>query len=623
MKKQIKDIKILQSWVVLLIDMAVSMIATLFSLFIIDIFMEQPITLRVIWISELICIGCSIIPFYFLHTYKKVIRHSGLKDVLLLGTASIIKNILFFAVTYLLWKDYTTMEILGFGCVVDFLITFMLLVGVRAVMMYVYDRLRADFVKNSNGDNILIYGIGIKSVALLNFFTKSQFYNVVGFLAYDTKDPHLKIEDYNVYGFTKKEDLDDILNTRKVRYVIFPTYSDLAKEKNRLVKFSQENGIKMLISPNIDQVSPNNGVLKLGIREIKIEDLLGRNEIEIDMTKIAGDYAGKTVLVTGAAGSIGSEICRQLAKNASLKKLIMLDAAETPLHELRLSMEEKFGKNGIELVPMIADVRLVSRLDYIFNKHKPEVVFHAAAYKHVPLMEENPCEAVFVNVVGTRNVADMAVKYGAEKFVMISTDKAVNPTNVMGATKRMAEMYVQSYNSATKFITTRFGNVLGSNGSVIPRFREQIVKGGPLTVTSSEINRFFMSIPEACRLVLMAASIGDGGEIMVFDMGEPVKIIDLATKMIELAGYRPGIDIKIEITGLRAGEKLYEEVLNDAETTIPTEIPKIKIAKVRESDHDKAGEAIGVLEQLARKVDIQGTIKKLKEMVPEFDHKEN
>jgi FlaA1/EpsC-like NDP-sugar epimerase len=616
--KRFGDVKILQSWVVLVIDMLLSLLATIISVLIVDLFVDYTISFKIIGICFSVSIVSSIIPFLLLHTYRKVIRHSGLKDILLLGYASLFKSALFFIITFFLSYKIGTLNDLIFNCMVDFFLTFMFLVVFRASALSVYDRLRAELVKNINGDNVLIYGIGIKSVALLNFFNKSQFYNVAGFLAYDSKEKYLKIEQYNVYCFTKKEDLNGILTKKNVRYVIFPTYSDLLNEKNRLVLYAQQNGVKMLISPNIDQVNPNNGVLKLGIREIKIEDLLGRDEIQIDMDRITDNFSGKTVLVTGAAGSIGSEICRQLIKT-HIKKLIMLDAAETPLHNLRLNMEDKYG-GTVEFVPIIADVRLLSRLDFIFNKHRPDIVFHAAAYKHVPLMEENPCEAVFVNVVGTKNVADISEKYNVGKFIMISTDKAVNPTNVMGATKRVAEMYVQSMTGKTKFTTTRFGNVLGSNGSVIPRFREQIEKGGPLTVTSEEINRFFMSIPEACRLVLEAATIGVGGDILVFDMGEPVKIIDLATKMIELAGYRPGEDIKIKITGLRPGEKLFEEVLNDLETTLPTSNKKIRIAKVRESDNLSVSKQIEEFDKLVRKVEIPETIALLKKMVPEFIH---
>ena len=339
------------------------------------------------------------------------------------------------------------------------------------------------------------------------------------------------------------------------------------------------------------------------------------------------EFCDKVVLVTGAAGSIGSELCRQLAQ-MKIKQLVMFDSAETPLHNVRLEFEKSYP--GLDFVPVIGDVRVKDRLRMIFELYHPQIIFHAAAYKHVPLMEENPCEAVLVNVIGSRQVADMALKYGAEKMIMVSTDKAVNPTNVMGASKRLAEIYVQSLGYAvkegkvqgnTRFITTRFGNVLGSNGSVIPHFKEQIENGGPVTVTHPEIIRFFMTIPEACRLVMEAATMGKGNEIFVFEMGKAVKIVDLATRMIELAGYKPGDDIKIEFTGLRPGEKLYEEVLSDKENTIPTNNKKIKIAKVRRYEYEEVRSVYIELEQLSRSVRIMDTVSLMKQFIPEFKSK--
>lgn len=363
---------------------------------------------------------------------------------------------------------------------------------------------------------------------------------------------------------------------------------------------------------------------KTVIREIRIEDLLGREEIKINTVELAESFTGKVVLVTGAAGSIGSELCRQLA-TLGISRLVLFDNAETPMHELRLELERNFP--NLKFTPFIGDVRQKERLRMAFVMFHPQVVFHAAAYKHVPLMEENPCEAVRVNVVGSRLVADFCVEYGVEMMVMISTDKAVNPTNVMGASKRLAEIYVQSLGLAmergkvkgkTRFVTTRFGNVLGSNGSVIPYFRKQIEQGGPVTVTDPRITRFFMTIPEACRLVMEAAMMSTGNQIFVFDMGEPVKIVDLAERMIRLAGYIPGEDIKIKFIGLRPGEKLYEEVLSNEENTIPTGNSKIRVAKVRTYERDEVLWAYDKLAELALAVEVDKTVRLMKRIVQEF-----
>ena len=360
------------------------------------------------------------------------------------------------------------------------------------------------------------------------------------------------------------------------------------------------------------------------VRELKIEDLLDRKLIEIDKSEVCESFRGKTVLVTGAAGSIGAELCRQLI-SLGIKRLIMCDSAETPIHRLKMELVESC--TDVEFIPIIADVRMKVRLRSIFKNYRPDLVFHAAAYKHVPLMENNPSEAVILNVLGSKNVADLCLEYGVEKMVMISSDKAVNPTNVMGASKRIAEIYVQSLGVAiergvvignTKFITTRFGNVLGSNGSVVPLFQEQIAKGGPITVTHPDITRYFMTIPEACKLVMKAASMGEGNEIFVFDMGKPVKIVELANKMIELSGLVPNQDVKISYIGLRPGEKLYEELLSDKESTIPTSHEKILIAKVRECDYGDMSAKIRKLIRLAFLSENEETIVMMKQIVPEY-----
>ena len=431
---------------------------------------------------------------------------------------------------------------------------------------------------------------------------------------------------YRIYWFETREDVCRLRERWGIDGILFAYPADARAEEHRLLHYCTQCGLQPLISPVIDSLC--DGKVPVPVRKIRVEDLLERPEIKISMDEIVVGFKDRTVLVTGAAGSIGSELCRQLAR-LGIRHLVAFDNAETPLHNLRL----EFGDNypDFSFTPVIGDVRFPERVDYAFRTYRPQVVFHAAAYKHVPLMEENPCEGVLVNVVGSRNVADKCIEYGVEKMVMISTDKAVNPTNVMGCTKRIAEIYVQSLGLAvaagkvkgvTKFVTTRFGNVLGSNGSVVPRFSEQIEHGGPVTVTHPEITRFFMTIPEACRLVMEAATISAGNEICVFDMGEPVKIADLAKKMIQLNRLEVSKDIRIEYTGLRPGEKLYEEVLADTETTLPTTHDRIRIAKVREYGYDNARKSVEELERLSRKVRIPETVRLMKQLVPEYKPEE-
>jgi FlaA1/EpsC-like NDP-sugar epimerase len=385
------------------------------------------------------------------------------------------------------------------------------------------------------------------------------------------------------------------------------------------------NNLQVLTAPPVSIWKNDMPTIKQ-IKSIQIEDLLERPKIHIDTEKISAEHKGKVVLVTGAAGSIGSEIVNQIISYKP-QLIVLLDQAESPMHNLRLELEEKYPDQNMSV--FLADVRNKERMEYMMDMYRPDFVYHAAAYKHVPLMEDNPVESIQVNVRGTKTIADLSVKYKVQRFVMVSTDKAVNPTNVMGASKRIAEIYVQALykkliengNDTTKFITTRFGNVLGSNGSVIPLFKSQIEKGGPITVTHPEIIRYFMTIPEACTLVLEAGVMGNGGEIFIFDMGQPVKIVNLAKKMIRLAGYIPEVDIKIEFTGLRPGEKLYEELLNQKEITTKTHHPKIMIAKVQEYDYDNISVQIDELINYSQLCKNFLTVSQMKKIVPEFKSK--
>ncbi len=563
--------------------------------------------------------------FLALRTQRAVIRHTTLRSLSRIMAAVVCK---FIALTLLFrlspWLPFS-MEMLAV-LMLDMLLTFTMLVVMRVLMILIYNHLREKYGRDKSRERILIYGTGDKSVSLVTRLATSSHYRVIGFLSPGGTARKMDISGHSVYNFDNASDIAEIKEITGVHAVLFSTEDDARREQERLLDYCTGKGIRALIAPAIDEVVDGK-VMRQNIREIKIEDLLGRDEIRINIQEIQESFSGKVVMVTGAAGSIGSELCRQLA-GFGIRKLVLYDNAETPMHNLRLELEERFP--GLDFVPIIGDVRLVARLDYAFRKWRPQVVFHAAAYKHVPLMEENPCESVLVNVAGSRNVADKCIEYDVEKMVMISTDKAVNPTNIMGCTKRLAEIYVQALGLAieqgrhkgrTKFVTTRFGNVLGSNGSVIPRFREQIAKGGPITVTHPEITRFFMTIPEACRLVMEAATMTDGNQIFVFDMGVSVKIANLAKRMIELAGLVPGKDIEIAYTGLRPGEKLYEEVLSNAENTIPTDHDRIRIAKVREYDYDDALKAAEKLEELSRAVEIPDMVRFMKRTVPEFKSK--
>lgn len=571
-------------------------------------------------VQVIICSGLlSVVSFVLFGTYKNIIRHSTIRELFCIGMASLVKASLLWILVFSAVSINARLAVtLG---VIDFLFTSMTLFSIRIAMVLVYEI--AVMKVSTRGSNVLVYGIGNSSVSTADMLSENSSYKVVGFYQYGNRYKYYKLKGVPLFYFRNQKDFEIIRKRFDIKGIVFPSYNSVKEEYSRLVNYCVESRTRMFVSPPVDEFS-GESPLRRQIRAIRIEDLLGREEISVNETEVSGYFSGKSVLVTGAAGSIGSELCRQLAA-LNVGTLIVLDFAETPLHNIRLELEEKFP--SLNFIPIIGDVRNKNRMEMVFARHKPQVVFHAAAYKHVPLMEENPCEAAHVNVVGTRNVADMCVKHDVEKMIMISTDKAVNPTNVMGASKRMAEIYVQSLGLAiehgtiegiTKFVTTRFGNVLGSNGSVIPRFREQIENGGPVTVTHPDITRFFMTIPEACLLVMEAAYMSNGNDIFVFEMGESVKIVDLARRMISLAGYEPDVDIKIEFTGLRPGEKLYEEVLSDEENTIPTQNKKIMIARVRQYEYHDIVEYVELLVKSINEVNVYELVKALKRVIPEY-----
>ena len=612
--------KYLSTRVVFLVDMLMSMAASVGTILLVKFLVHNDFLFTdqsVVWIVAAFVFSFSFI--WLLKTYRIIIRHSTIKELGRFILVALCKDMMAGFVYGLIFG--LNMQALML-VIVDFFLTFSFFFIIRMAMTMAYDAIKGKLDIENQCKNVLVYGVSEKSVAILSRLAQSPHYKIVGFVQFGKQNVSHVISEIKVYYVGSDAAFRQVVDELNVDALLFATENDVHVESDRLIRYAIDCGIKTLLAPAIDEMVDGKPNHKL--RNVEIEDLLMRPEIQISMDEIIENFQGKTVMVTGAAGSIGSELCRQLA-TFGVKELVLFDNAETPMHNLRLEFDEKFP--GVKYIPIIGDVRLPARLDFAFRTYRPQVVFHAAAYKHVPLMEENPCEAVLVNVAGSRNVADKCIEYDVEKMVMVSTDKAVNPTNIMGCTKRLAEIYVQSMGLAmehgkkagkTRFVTTRFGNVLGSNGSVIPRFREQIAKGGPVTVTHPEITRFFMTIPEACRLVMEAATMSTGNQIFVFDMGESVKIDDLARRMIRLAGFTPDKDIMVEYSGLRPGEKLYEEVLSNHENTLPTDHSRIRIAKVREYDYTDALAAADELERLSREVEIQDMVRLMKRIVPEF-----
>lgn len=561
---------------------------------------------------------CFVIGFRLFHTYDGVIRFSSFSDLWRVSTAVIVAIVLIFIVQYALTGTsmllFNTVDIILLG-----LFTAVLMWIMRIWVKTTYeDAIRSE----SKKENVFILGVKSGGVALAKNIRSSNDspYTVAGFVTSELDMENRRLMNVLVYPFN--DQLGEIMKKRNAEtLIVSPLMMDLIREHSSIVDGLAADGIKIMVVPHAREWDGKSDLKTSELRPVNVEDLLPRDKIDVDMQAAANLLSNHVVLITGAAGSIGSEIVRQVA-SYNPSHLILIDQAETPMHDIRLMIHNQWPEVKAEtIVSDIADKKIMER---IFALYKPEYVFHAAAYKHVPMMEDNPYESIINNVNGTKVIADLSVKYGAKKFVMVSTDKAVNPTNVMGCSKRICEIYVQSLDKAikenkiegeTRFVTTRFGNVLGSNGSVIPIFQEQIRNGGPITVTHPNIIRYFMLIPEACKLVIEAGTMGEGGEIFVFDMGEPVKIADLAKRMITLSGAK---DVEIKYTGLRDGEKLYEEVLNDKEITLPTFHNKIKIAKVREYDYTEVNVTItSLINTVDRKTDME-IVADMKAIVPEF-----
>jgi FlaA1/EpsC-like NDP-sugar epimerase len=612
--------RFLSRWLVLAIDVIIAIFSFLVATALRLNFRYEELHLEVFIYHFVFLLSIRFITFLYFKTYSGIIRHTSIEDAVLIlktiFTGTTVAAIISLAIRYFLHVEtliYVPISIL----VIDFFICLFLMVSLRFMVKKFYESFINEF-KPAVG--VLIYGAGYSGLLTKNVIQNDRGinYQVLGFIDDNESKVGKTIEGIRVFNLG--EALDKFVDTYEGLQVIMAIKNINIQAKRKISDVFLDRGVVVKTLPPVDKWVGGEFAINQ-IHNVKIEDLLGREEIQMNNKMISEEMNSKSILVTGAAGSIGSEIVRQLIAYFP-SKIILVDQAESGLFDLEYELVGRIPSNT-EIVVKVADVSDINRMSYIFRTHKPSIVFHAAAYKHVPLMEKNPYEAVKINILGTRILADLAAENAVDKFVMVSTDKAVNPTNVMGATKRFAEMYTQSMNQLegmhTKFIATRFGNVLGSNGSVIPLFKKQIERGGPVTVTHPDITRYFMTIPEACELVLEAATMGEGGEVFVFDMGESVKIINLAKKMITLSGMRVDRDIEIKFTGLRPGEKLYEELLSTDENTLPTHHPKILIAKVNVPSYSYMEIQMNLMQEV---LDEGGNnnelVSKIKEVIPEY-----
>ena len=612
--------RFLSSWLVLLMDFVVTGIAFVLAYLIRFNFNYADINPYNLQLEALVI--SLIYTFFFLITksFSGILRHTGLSDVVAIVKAVSFSFLLILLINVLLTitETYNSYTIPFSIIVLHFLLTLFFIIGSRVIVKMFFIQITRQFTKEKI--HVLIYGAGAAGMLTKNALIKdtSFRYEIVAYVDDNPSKLNKKLEGIPVVSqFVAMR--TSYIERHGIQQLIIAIQNIHPKKRRRIVEAGLEMHLEVKVVPAIDMWI-NGQLSSQQLRRVKIEELLEREPIELDSKNINRELKNKVVLITGGAGSIGSEISRQVL-NYSPRRVIILDQAESPLYDLQFEIRsnKNFEKlqNKIEFI--IANVKDKFRMDYIFDIYRPDIIYHAAAYKHVPLMEENPYEAILVNVFGTKAIADLASKYEAEKFVMISTDKAVNPTNIMGATKRIAEIYIQGLqNGKTKFITTRFGNVLGSNGSVVPLFRKQIEAGGPITITHKKITRFFMTIPEACNLVLEAGAMGKGADIFIFDMGKSVKIYDMARRMVQLYGLEPDFDVKIIETGLRPGEKLYEELLNDTENTLQTHHPKIKRAKVANLDREIVNNYLTELSEIILDRDEFKLVSKMKQIVPEF-----
>lgn len=621
-------IKVIPRWTVLQLDLLLCSLALSLAYLLRFNFEWEQINFSEFWISLLVVVIVKAIFFLVTQSFAGIIRYTSIEDAKRIFLALTYSMLVVGAIDF----AYRSSNIYGQYLIpvsillIDYFFSMLFMGAFRILVKIIYFEWKN---QQSEKINVIIYGAGEAGVITKKTISqdKDTHLHVVGFLDDDSSKARNTIDGVPILPNTP-ENLHKIVKTKQAEILIIAIQDINPERKKNIIDQCLTLNVQVRNIPPVHKWI--NGELSLKqIKDVNIEDVLGRKPIQLDKTRIKKDIEGKVVLVTGAAGSIGSELARQIAAFQP-EKLLLVDQSESALYDLELEVKELALSSRINFRTILCDITNAERMGKIFRKYQPEIVFHAAAYKHVPVMEDNPSEAIINNVLGTKIIADLSARYHAEKFVMISTDKAVNPTSVMGASKRIAEIYIQSLNEElesrqpnevlqhTKFITTRFGNVLGSNGSVIPRFQKQINAGGPITVTHPEITRYFMTIPEACQLVLEAGSMGNGGEIFLFDMGESIKIVDLAKKMIRLSGLTLGKDIQLVFTGLRPGEKLYEELLSNEENTVPTHHPQIMIAKVREYDFNLIQEHLGEMNHLLSIQDNDSIIMKMKKIVPEY-----
>ena len=623
--------KVLPYWVILLADSLIVFLSCVFTYWVMHRTQVTYDNRYAVLVSSTVCAVLSMVGARIFRTYAGVLRYSSFVDLMKVANANLVNIILVLAVSLLAqWLGRGQVDTISIlNIIVTFVLSTLLMWLMRIMVKLLFDVTHSD----KEAQRVLIYGAITGGVGLAKYIRSQDpvRFELCGFITHEHQIKNMKLMGLPVY--TLEEDFDKIIKKERIQaLLVSPLRVNEFRGNQKIQDVMIAAGVKIYFASDAQEASVKDGELQvedsLQLKEVSVEDLLPRSEIRVDMKSVGEQLAGKRVLITGSAGSIGQEIVRQVARFHPAK-MMLIDQAETPQHDVRLMMDKDFPDVDYEAV--VTSISRRTRMEHVFSEFRPDYVFHAAAYKHVPMMEDNPSEAVLNNVYGTKVIADMSVKYGVKKFVMISTDKAVNPTNVMGCSKRICEIYVQSLDrkqklehiqeppekrdAYTQFVTTRFGNVLGSNGSVIPLFREQIKRGGPVTVTDERIVRYFMLIPEACKLVLEAGTKGNGGEIFVFDMGAPVKIADLAKRMISLSQAK---NVEIVYTGLREGEKLYEEVLNELEGTKPTFNEKIRIAQVREYDYDEVAKDIDELVEISKQFDDMATVRKMKEIVPEY-----